>query len=87
MDRAGDSAMSALVQHVETTADIVAAELLAPRQAVLAELGDDAALNHESIACVLQTRFALPGAYAQWYARRLAQQMNRPKSFSETLGL
>jgi hypothetical protein len=89
MDRGTDTAIAALVSRVESTADIVAAELLAPQDMVVAELGEDTELNHESVSAVLRARFALPSAYANWYARRLRRLVRRPKplkSFSQTLG-
>jgi len=87
MDRSGDPNIASMVGQVEETASIVGAELLAPRQAVLAELakrGDGQ--NRAAMMSVLQKRFGLPTAYANWYADRLARQLRTRQSFSDILG-
>jgi hypothetical protein len=88
MDRSGDLDAAFLVGQVEETASIVGAELLAPRHAVLAETADTAdGHDRAAIVRILEMRFGLPTGYANWYADRLARQIRRRRSFSETLGL
>lgn len=84
MDRT--RAQRILVGRVERTADIVAAELLAPRSALAEKLGDgETQQSHSSVTAVLCTAFGLPLSYAQWYASRLVEQAKPTKSFSQVL--
>lgn len=77
----------ALVAHVEETADIVGAELLAPRRAVLAHFkrtGNGA--SPKACAELLHNIFGLPPAYAAGYAARLMAAERQGRTFTEILG-
>jgi hypothetical protein len=86
MDRTNDLAGRALVSRVERTADIVAAELVAPQHAVVAKMNENAVLNYASVTALLCGHFGLPALYAEWYAKRLLEQAKPTKSFSQVLG-
>ena len=87
MDRSGDSTTAGLVAQVEDTADMVGAELLAPR-AVLATQANRIGTTdgHAGLVEVLRTRFGLPESYAKWYSQRIVSEMCNKKSFCEILG-
>jgi hypothetical protein len=89
MDRSADSGRQVLVQQVETTADILGAELLAPSHAVTAEIRRDGSLptKPDRWTEVLESHFGLPHHYAEPYAKRLAGQARRNRTFAEVLGL
>ena len=84
MDRT--TAARAMVGQVERTADIVAAELVAPHCAVIAKLGGTIEPNQSSVAAALRRHFGLPPAYADWYTRRFLDRASSKKSFSQILG-
>jgi len=86
MDRTSDLAGSALVGQVERTADIVAAELLAPEDAVVARMDRNAESNRAAVIAILCGHFGLPAHYADWYTTRLFGQLKPTKSFSQVLG-
>jgi hypothetical protein len=86
MDRSTHGGISSLVTEVEETANVVAAELLAPRDAVLAEIaGIRGGHDRQAIVSTLETRFGLATPFAEWYADRLAKHLRRRQSFSDIL--
>jgi hypothetical protein len=88
MDRSSGDGIASLVTEVEETANVVAAELLAPRHVVLAEVarGRDCR-SQEAIVKTLASRFGLATPFAEWYAGRLASHLRRRRSFSDSLGI
>jgi hypothetical protein len=87
MDRSECSKSKVLVSHVEETADLVGAELLAPRKLVFATIKKtQRAFSQKICARLLADKFGLPRSYAAWYAARLAASERRTRSFTEILG-
>jgi len=86
MDRCQTSDVTSLVSQVEETANIVGAELLAPRHVVLAELVQAGSTEPAAMVRLLEKRFGLPTAFASWYAGRLVRHLRRRRSFSDILG-
>lgn len=87
MDRSAGAGIAPLVMEVEETANIVAAELLAPRHAVLAEIArSGAGHSREVLVETLQRHFGLATPFAEWYAGRLAKHLRKRRSFSDILG-
>jgi hypothetical protein len=74
---------------VERTADRLALELIAPWQAVWAELRARGPLGNDPGRWpeVLQDRFGLPASWAVAYARRLRDRARRRRTFSDRWGL
>jgi hypothetical protein len=89
MERAGSGAYPLPTSAVERTANALALELLAPARAVLAELHRDPKMANNAARWpeILQGHFGLPESWARAYARRLAEQTQRQRTFSEILGL
>ena len=89
LERLGRGACPPLAGAVERTANAPALELLAPRRVALADLHADPALAADLARWpeVLQRRFGLPESWARPYARRLAADARRRRTFSERLGL
>ena len=88
MDRDGDSRSTLLVHHVEHTANIVCAELLAPIDVVLNQISEAGASHNPALIVeILEMRFGLPTGYAESYAERLLRNLRQRQSFSEILGL
>jgi hypothetical protein len=88
LDRSRNSDVAFLVDEVEETARIVGAELLAPRQTVLAEMAQHGdGYTSAAIVQLLKKRFGLPTTYAGWYADRLERHCRKRRSFCDVLGL
>jgi hypothetical protein len=83
MDRT--SSARTLVGRVERTAEIVAAELVAPQRELIAKFAGMEPC-HALITAALCRDFGLPPAYADWYASRLVKLCTGKKSFSQVLG-
>jgi hypothetical protein len=87
MDRTFDPRRVAVIEGVERTANALACELLAPAQAVSAEVFQ-AGLPADSAAWgrLLVDRFGFPVSWAGAYAGHLLRQGGR-RRFTDTLGL
>jgi hypothetical protein len=87
MDRSTDGGIGSLVAEVEETANVIASELLAPRETVLRQIGhSNNGHSRETIVNMLTSRFGLATPFAEWYAERLARQLRKRQSFSDVLG-
>jgi Zn-dependent peptidase ImmA (M78 family) len=86
MDRTNNATRRALIGRVERTADIVAAELLAPQHAVIAKMSEQVEPNDATVVSLLCRHFGLPSYYAESYAKRLFEQAKQTKSFCQVLG-
>jgi hypothetical protein len=88
MDRSAGGGIASLVTEVEETANVVAAELLAPRQTVLREIArTNNGHSREVIVDMLKCRFGLATPFAEWYTDRLAKELRKRQSFSDILGI
>jgi hypothetical protein len=89
MERSFDPSALSATDRVERRADALACELLAPRAAVCAAVGEGGRLPREARPSrrVLRERFGLPGRWAAAHAGRLARAARRQRTFSDLLGL
>jgi len=87
MDRSTRGGSGFLVTEVEETANVIASELLAPRQIVLGQIArSNNGHSREAIVHMLRSQFGLATPFAEWYAERLAMQLRKRRSFSDILG-
>jgi hypothetical protein len=88
MDRSTGGGIASVLTEVEEAANVIAAELLAPREIVLGRIATTTnERSREAMVSLLMGEFGLAMPFAEWYADRLAKELRQRRSFSDILGL